>query len=283
VDNASHDGSAALVSAEFPSIHLLVNRENLGFARAVNVALPLTQGRYVLLFNPDAAAPPRTLQNLVAVADRWPLAGVFSPAQRDPTTREIKPPFQPFPTWRSAFREHTLARWLLPRPRPARLWEREAGKPTTAGWFGGGALLIRRETLDAIGGLDEHFFIWCEDTEYCRRAIRAGWPLFYASDIVVDHHGGRSHTQERLGWVVFRGFESLLIYLGDENPRTARFLKPLFKLCLLVTLVGQLPAHAVKTVGYRLLGRAGRAERHKRRLSRTADFLRSFAVRLLRL
>ena len=284
VDNASHDGSAALVATEFPSVRLLAKGGNVGFARAVNTALPLTRGRYVLLFNPDAAAPPRTLYRLVTIADRWPTAGLLSPAHRNPSTNEIRPLLQPFPTWRSVFHGYTLARWVLPSPRrPARWREAEVDKPTTAGWFSGGALLIRREMLDAIGGLDERFFMWGEDIEYCRRAIRSGWPLFCAADVVVDHHGGRSHVQERPGWVMFRLFESLLGYLAAADPRTTPVLKPLFKLCLLATLLGRLPEHAVKFSACRVFGRASRAARHRRRLAQTTDFLRSFAGPFLRL
>lgn len=283
VDNASHDGSAALVAAEFPSVRLVVNRENVGFARAVNGALPLTRGRYVLLFNPDAAAPPRTLHRLVSIADRWPLAGLFSPAHRKPATNEIRRPLQAFPTWRSVFHKYTLVRWVLPSPmRPATWWREEVGRPTTAGWFGGAALLIRREMLDTIGGLDERFFMWCEDTEYCRRAIRRGWSLFYAADVVIDHHGSRSVVQEQLGWVMFRAMESLLLFLGADGRRAAPLLKALFKLCLLATLLGRVAEHATKFAAYRLFGRASRAERHRRRLAQVTDFLQHFAARFLR-
>lgn len=282
VDNASRDGSAESVAAEFPDARLVVNPENVGFARGVNTGLSLTRGRYVLLFNPDAEAPPDTLRRLVEVADAHPEVGLLSPAQRDPATGDVRAPLRPFPTWRTAFRDYTLARWVLPPAGPARLAEREARRPTAAGWLAGGTLLVRREVLDMIGGLDGRYFMWCEDIDYCRRAIRAGWPLFYVDDIVVDHHGGKSQRQERRGYVLFRRFESLLTYLSDDRPGQARILRPFFVFCLLTTLLARLPAHALKAMTYRALGRAHRADRHRQRLVRTAEFLGEFPTRLLR-
>jgi cellulose synthase/poly-beta-1,6-N-acetylglucosamine synthase-like glycosyltransferase len=81
-DNASRDESAALVEREFPNVHLTVNSENLGMARAVNQMLPQVRGRYILLLNPDAVIPKDALARLVAVADRWPEVGVAGPSER---------------------------------------------------------------------------------------------------------------------------------------------------------------------------------------------------------
>lgn len=114
-DNASRDDSAALVEREFPNVHLTVNSENLGMARAVNQVLPLVRGRYTLLLNPDAVMPRDALALLVAVADRWPEVGVAGPLIRDSANGEPLITFRPFPTWRDAFLLYTIARPFLRR------------------------------------------------------------------------------------------------------------------------------------------------------------------------
>ncbi len=131
-DNASRDDSAALVEREFPNVHLTVNSENLGMARAVNQVLPLVRGRYALLLNPDAVMPKDSLARLVAVAERWPEVGVAGPLIRDPASGEPLITFRPFPTWRDAFLHYTIARPFL-RRLSAPAWQPTFDSPSASG------------------------------------------------------------------------------------------------------------------------------------------------------
>jgi hypothetical protein len=273
VDNDSRDGSADLVTTRFPECRLIANRDNVGFARAVNQALPETSGRYVLLFNPDAVAPPDSLARLVEVTDRHADVGLASPLLHDPETGEVQMPLRPFLTWRSAFAQYTPAKWLLRlSPRPA--WRPDVDRPTTTGWLVGACLLIRREVLASLGGLDGAYFMWFEDVDYSARAIGAGWRVLCASTVTVDHYGGKSLEHERAGGVQIVLFEGLLRYLSRASPRGARALRPLFRALLLVGAVARLPVLLFKAAAYRALGRADRADRYRIRLGRTLDFLR---------
>jgi GT2 family glycosyltransferase len=281
VDNDSPDDSARLVATRYPEIRLLANRDNVGFARAVNQALPLTRGRYVLLFNPDAVAPPASLRRLLEIADRHPDAGLVSPLLRDPDTGTVEAPLRPFLSWRSSFARYTPAKALLrlaPRPR----WAPVVDRPTTTGWLIGACLLIRREALAVLGGLDEAYFLWFEDIDYSARAIRAGWPVLCTSEVTVDHYGGKSVEQERSGTMQVRLYQGLLHHLGRRSWRDA-LLKPLFVVLLLLGAVGRLPVLALKTVGYHGLGDGERSARYRLRLGNSLDFLRLVAARRFRL
>jgi GT2 family glycosyltransferase len=281
VDNASPDDSAQVVATRFPSVQLLANRDNVGFARAVNQALPGTRGRYVLLFNPDAVAPPDALRRLVEIADRHPEVGLVSPLLRDPATGGVEAPLRPFLSWRSSFARYTPAKVLLrlgPRPR----WTPEVDRPTTTGWLIGACLLIRREALAVLGGLDEAYFLWFEDIDYAARAIQAGWPVLCTSAVTVDHYGGKSVEQERSGTMQVRLYQGLLHHLGRRSPGDA-VLKALFVGLLLLGAVGRLPVLALKAAGYRRLGDAERADRYRARLGHTLDFLKLMAARGFRL
>jgi GT2 family glycosyltransferase len=281
VDNDSPDDSAQVVATRFPEMRLLANPDNVGFARAVNQALPWTRGRYVLLLNPDAVAPPDSLRRLIEIADRHPEVGLVSPLLRDPETDTVEVPLRPFLSWRNSFARYTPAKTLLrlaPRPR----WTPEVDRPTTTGWLIGACLLIRREALAVLGGLDEAYFLWFEDIDYSARAIRAGWPVLCTSGVTVDHYGGKSVEQERPGTMQVRLYQGLLHHLGRRSLRDA-LLKPLFVVLLLLGLVGRLPVLALKTIGYRGLGDAERSARYRLRLGNTLDFLRLVAARGFRL
>lgn len=282
VDNASPDGSAELVARRFPDVRLLVNRENVGFARAVNRALALTRGRYALLLDPDTVVPAGALTRLVKVADRSPEIGLVGPALHDPATGELQPSFRQFPSWRSAFSHYTLAKPFL-RLRAFPPWRPVVDRPTADGWLIGACLLIRRDLLNAIGGLDEGYFLFCEDTDYCRRAIRAKRRLLYTHETSVLHHEGKSAEQERPSAMRLAALRSLLYYLEGDRPGRARVLKPLFKVCFLASLFYQCFESGVKAGLYALAARREQAAKHRRRLARNADFLGRFTVRFLAL
>lgn len=184
IDNGSHDGSARAVASDFPQVRLVASPENLGFARATNLGLALARGRYVLLLNPDTVVPPGAVRSLVSMADETPEAGLVAPELLDPVTGVAQSSFRRFPSWRSAFLDYTPVKPLL-RLLPERPFKVVNDEPTTAGWLSGACLLVRQQVLDAVGPLDPGYFMFCEDVEYCRRVIRAGWKLLYTRKVQI--------------------------------------------------------------------------------------------------
>jgi hypothetical protein len=211
VDNASSDGSAAMVATEFPQARLIASPQNLGFAGGNNLALrslgfgPNAQGSavkpdFVLLLNPDAEPQGDAIGRMAAFLSAHPEAGGVGPQLSYPDGR-----FQ-----HGAFAFPGLSQlWfdLFP-PRPRRLLESrlngryapklyQAGKPFPVDFVLGAALMARRAAIDAVGLLDESYFMYAEEVDWCWRMQRAGWPFYCLPTAQVIHHGGASAQQFR--------------------------------------------------------------------------------------
>ncbi|MDD5718499.1 MAG: glycosyltransferase family 2 protein [Candidatus Krumholzibacteria bacterium] len=194
VDNDSRDGSAAMVQERFPAVQVVAAGANLGFARANNVALRRASGRNVLLLNPDTVCPPGSLAALAAVAAHHPECGGFGPlliAHDDTPTTSCGN----FP----ALRFHWLRPLAsLPFGRRWQRWSRftdvpRRGEPSRlVDYVAGACLLIPRDVLARVGTLDERFFLYFEETDWCLRAWRAGLPIMLCTAVEVIHLEGRA-------------------------------------------------------------------------------------------
>jgi GT2 family glycosyltransferase len=196
VDNASPDGSAALMRELLPGAELIANQENLGFAAGCNRAWPQVRSRYWLLLNPDVEAGAEQIERLVEWMDRHPRVGLASPRLLGPDGREepVARPHDSF--WRplvEALRLHNLVprrlreKWLLSG--------RRATPETIDGWVPGAALIARSEAVAEVGPLDESLFIYGEDREWCWRMARAGWQIGVCGEAEFVHgHGGSARA-----------------------------------------------------------------------------------------
>lgn len=193
VDNASHDGSAEMVHAQFPEVDLVRNATNVGFAAANNQAIRRTRGGYVLLLNPDTEGRSGFLGALVGFLDGHPDAGAAGPRVKG-GRGEHQVSCYPLPTlWRELWRLLHLDRFSPRGSYPASLFE--ATTPQRVESILGACLLIRRDALEATGLLDEQFFIYTEEIDLCRRLQDHGWHLYWVPQSVIVHYGGASTTQ----------------------------------------------------------------------------------------
>lgn len=198
VDNASADGSAEMVRTEFPSLKLIVNQENIGFAAANNQSWKQAQGRYWLLLNSDAEVKPRALDTLVAFMDAHPQAGLATAKLLNP---DSSPQYcaQPVPSiWRlllETARVHKLfpASWRG-RVLLSTYWNYQATIPV--GWTWGTALIARRAAVEEVGALSDDFFMYGEDLEWCLRMRRHGWKVWFCHNAEVLHYGGQSSAKK---------------------------------------------------------------------------------------
>jgi GT2 family glycosyltransferase len=205
VDNASQDSSAAMVRENFPAVHLIENTANTGFARANNQALRNAAGRCWLLLNPDTIVPFGALAQLVATLDARPDAAVCSPLLFNP---DGSPQFcwARFPGVRSELLgELDLTQAPYPLPEFADPARRAAMQPFAADWVGGACFLVRAAAAEQVGLLDESFFFYGEETDWCRRFRDAGWRTLLVPAATVTHIGGQSaktigQTARRLLW-----------------------------------------------------------------------------------
>jgi GT2 family glycosyltransferase len=198
VDNASRDGSADMVEAEFPWVRLIRNAENLGYPRGNNQALGDARGRYVLLLNPDTRLPPGALAETVAYLDQHPDIGVLGPklvrsdGSLDLACRRS------FPSPEVAFfRLFGLAQLFPNNPRFARynLLHVDADTALDVDSVCGAFMLVRRQALEKVGVLDEAFRMYGEDLDWAYRIKQHGWRVRYHPAVVVLHHKRASSSQ----------------------------------------------------------------------------------------
>jgi len=199
VDNASTDGSQARAIREYPGIKLLQNAGNRGFAPAANQGLSLAAGELVLLLNPDVVLSLTAIPLLADFMAHHPEAAVVGPKllNRDGTVQGSARR-DPSP-WTGLFGRSTPLTRLFPN-NPVSRRElpglRHAGDdPLEVDWVSGACLLVRRAAYERVGLLDERFFLFWEDADWCLRFRRAGWKVYYLPAASGTHQVGVSRAQ----------------------------------------------------------------------------------------
>jgi N-acetylglucosaminyl-diphospho-decaprenol L-rhamnosyltransferase len=196
VDNASTDGSVEMVRTVFPSVHLILNADNEGFARASNRAMTLCQGCYILLFNSDAIATPGAIQAMLRLGNAEPGAGIVGAQLLNPDG-SFQASHTPFPTlWQEFLTLSGLGRLLRDRWYPSRGPEADKG-PQVVEYVGGACLFVRRQAKEEVGGLDEGYFMYAEEVDWCYAMQQAGWQVWYQPEARIIHLGGGSSRQRQ--------------------------------------------------------------------------------------
>jgi N-acetylglucosaminyl-diphospho-decaprenol L-rhamnosyltransferase len=194
VDNHSPDGSAEIVRARFPQFRLIALEENLGFARATNLAARECRGEFLLFLNGDAQATPGAIERLAGHLEARPEVGIVGPRLEGSDGRMQV-------SWgRVPFLRNEALRWLLHLRLAGALRLRETLARTLlparkCAWVSGAALMGRREALFAPGEsavFDERFFLYFEDIDLCLRAAQRGFKVHYLPDVTFIHAGGAS-------------------------------------------------------------------------------------------
>jgi len=202
VDNDSRDGGPELVEREAPWAKVVRTGDNLGYAKAVNIGLAATRGRHVLVSNPDCVWEPSSLAMLSAWLDAHPRCGIAAPRIRNTDgSLEYSARAYPSPT-AFLFNRYSLLSRLFPRnpwTRRYLMLDWDHASPRSVDWVSGAAMLVRREAVAAVGGMDEAFFMFNEDVDWCRRMNLAGWSVDYVPAAEVTHHIGASQgTSDRV-------------------------------------------------------------------------------------
>jgi hypothetical protein len=206
VDNASSDGSAAMVAQEFPGSTLIANSRNAGFAAACNEGIRRAQGEFVLLLNPDTELREDAVSKLVAAMHARPYVGIAGPRMLN-TDGSLQPSVRNNPSLPSQilimFKMHNdLPLVKLPLLRKTSILRRyfademDYGTAQRVFQIMGAAFLIRGSVIRDLGLLDERYFIWFEEVDYCKRAADKGIQTWYLPEASVVHHGGASFAKE---------------------------------------------------------------------------------------
>jgi GT2 family glycosyltransferase len=191
VDNASTDGSAEMVTREFPAVRLISNQENVGFGRANNQALLCAHGEYLVLLNPDTEVFPGTIARCVDFMASSPETAVVGGELVNPDG-SLQVGYFDFPTfW------YRVDCFLGRANRYYARWYRDYSPfppVREVDWVSGSFIVVRRRAAEAVGLFDERFFIFAEETEWCYRFRKSGWKVHYLSEAKILH---RHHQSTR--------------------------------------------------------------------------------------
>jgi GT2 family glycosyltransferase len=218
VDNASRDGSAAALAAAFPKVTLIASADNLGFAGGTNRAALAAHGDALLVLNPDARLESGALRELLTFLDTHPRVALVGPLVRYPDGRAQAAAFQ-FPGLAQVFLDlHPVDRLMETRLN-GRL---DGPAPRAIDHPLGACMLIRRAAWDDVGPLDEGYFMYLEEVDWCRRARARGWEVWQQPAAVAVHHGGAATRQQADAMFAQLWRSRLRYYTRFEGPLTNR-------------------------------------------------------------
>ncbi|WP_336782088.1 glycosyltransferase family 2 protein [Paenibacillus illinoisensis] len=195
VDNASRDGSVEAIGGAYPGVRMIANRDNTGFAVANNQAMEIAKGRYVLLLNSDTVVQKDTLDIMIRFMDSHPEMGASGCKVILPDGSLDKACKRGFPTPSASFYyAFGISRMFPDRPKfnQYQLGHLSPDDEYLVDCLVGAFMLVRRETIDQVGGLDETFFMYGEDIDWCYRIKEAGWGIYYYPRTYIVHYKGAS-------------------------------------------------------------------------------------------
>ena len=190
VDNVGEPEIEKLIKEKFPQVRLLVNDTVMGFSQNNNQVIMKSDARYSFLLNPDTEVQPGAIDSLVEFMDNNPEVGACGPKLIYPDGR-LQLSCREFPTLGAVLVRRTPLRLLLKNSKRARSYtmaDRDHTANSEIGWLFGAAIVIRRQTLQDVGGLDEDMFLYSEDVDWCLRCWQKGWKIYYVPDSVIVHH-----------------------------------------------------------------------------------------------
>ena len=194
VDNGSIDGSIAAAKGRFPEVKFIQNEINLGFARANNQALSLAKGRYLLLLNPDTQVKKGALERLISFMDAHPEAGGAG-AQLLNSDGSRQNSIANFPSLATELLNKSLLRWLFPKAYPGK--ERNYLEPIEVDSVIGACMVVKRDAIEPVGLLDEGYFLFLEETDWCYRMKRTGWKIYHVPQAEIYHFQGKGVEMEK--------------------------------------------------------------------------------------
>lgn len=200
VDNNSYDGSAEMIKQAFPEVKLFINESNAGYAKAVNQAIEQANGQYLLVLNSDTEILPNALiKSLHFVKNRID-AGIVGCRLLN-LDRSLQRYCRSFPSLLNFFSENFYLSYIFPNSkifgRPF-LYFFNYNEIKEVDIVAGAFMIVRKELIDQIGLMDDQFFMYSEEADWCYRAKKAGWKVYFYPGAEIIHYGGESTKQNSL-------------------------------------------------------------------------------------
>jgi GT2 family glycosyltransferase len=221
VDNNSGDGTDTMIRSQFPHVILIQNEENVGFARACNQAIKRSTGEYVLLLNPDTEIMDQAIVKTIQFMQQTSQAGIVGCAIINPDG-SIQPSVRSFPNLSSHILILLKIHNFLPKLSAIRKYYRFDYPYTEThivDQVEGAFFMIRRKVFQQIGLFDQHFYIWYEEVDFCRRAKNKGWLTYFYSGATVQHAKGQSFKQRKPFKLQLIFNRSLLYYFFKHRAK----------------------------------------------------------------
>jgi GT2 family glycosyltransferase len=236
IDNASSDNSVEMLQSSYTSmLTLITNSKNVGFGRAHNQALNLSQSRYFMILNPDCKLPDsNTLSHIVDYMDSNTEIGILGPKILN-SDGTLQFSARRFPSMIAGMFRNTLLDKLFPSNKFVSNylmsdWSHD--EISEVDWLSGAAMVVRKNMVDQIGALDERFFMYCEDIDWCKRAHDAEWRVVYYPIVSVLHRIGAASDKDPYN-AIRRHHKSMLQYFLKYNSnKPAVLLTPVVMLGL---------------------------------------------------
>jgi GT2 family glycosyltransferase len=220
IDNASADDSVEAIRRQFPDVILIENKDNRGFAAANNQGLAIAQGRYVLLLNSDTVVLDNAIEKAVEFADTRGDAAVIGCRVLNPD-KSLQPTCFMFPSVLNMLLSTTYLYKIFPRSRffgRERMgwWNRDDVREV--GVVTGCFMLTRREAIEQVGMMDEDFFMYGEETDWCYRFKQAGWKVMFTPAMEIIHLGGQSSKQVQVDMLIQLRMSILQFMKKNRGP-----------------------------------------------------------------
>lgn len=208
VDNASTDESAEMVEKEFLKVKLIKNKENLGFAKANNLALKKTKGRFLFLLNPDTIVKDQMLVKIADFMEKNPQASASGVKILNPDGSPQMSVGKFYNLINSFLMLFGGERMGFLRASPSRIEEVD--------WVSGAALVLRKEVIETVGMLDEKFFMYMEELEWCYRIKKSGFKIYFYPEAEIIHYERASGSKSEAIWGIYKG---LIYFYQKHKPR----------------------------------------------------------------
>jgi len=192
VDNASTDGSLAMLARKFPKVHTIASPDNLGFAGANNLAMREAKGEFFLLLNNDARVAPSAVDTMLRLIREKPDVGVLGPLLRNEDGSVQVSYGRMISLWAEAIQRVLTRGNARGNPLVRRYIANRSKKEAYPDWVSGACMMLRADVVKSVGFFDDHFFMYSEEVDLCERIRRAGYRVYYTPQAEVVHVGGKS-------------------------------------------------------------------------------------------
>ncbi len=203
-DSATQEDTYDMMRQEYPDIEFLPDRKNIGFGAMVNKCLDVAKGEYIFLINSDTIVREETIDQLLEYFRAHPDIGVLAPAQLSFTATPLLTCFRFYTPLTILYRRTPLGRLPFAQRHLRRFEMRDYDhrNPRTVDWVMGSAMMVRRETVKRVGGMDPQFFMYMEDVDWCRRFWNAGYSVVYHPGITMYHYYGKGSAGRTLWFTI---------------------------------------------------------------------------------